>query len=356
MFFLILHFYIILCTASLPSNKSINGLIEGFYWTASNAVHGEYDLYTKQQRDQMITFINNEINFYFHCPQDRENDPFTMTLWNENRLSDWSDTVKKASTVHIVMGLRPRWIDTVEKSLEKIKLKLAQFVSIGIRYYILCWDDVAGADTNEQMLLQRNLINALVQQVTNIELIGIIPAYYARSQVSDQTNEDWADKLSILNQIPSGIRFFVTGSAIVPSSIQTTDIPSLSNRQFIFFDNWIAVDSNMRVTMTWPPNRHQNIYKSSQSISGTVVNLAYPPERIIHQVYALKQRIHDQSANINSHFAAESWASYLIENQFYDRNLLEQLKSDLQSLIDYGYETNVDIIHQYPLLERIFTN
>ena len=65
------------------------------------------------------------------------------------------------------------------------------------------------------MLLQRDLINALVQKQTNIELVGVIPAYYALSQIKEQTQMTWGHQLSILNGIPSQIRFFVTGRAIV---------------------------------------------------------------------------------------------------------------------------------------------
>ncbi|CAF1570413.1 unnamed protein product, partial [Rotaria sordida] len=193
-------------------------------------------------------------------------------------------------------------------SLKTIQLKLEQLASVGIRYYILCWDDSPGAGTNAQMKLQRDLIQALVNQVTNIELIGIIPSYYSLSQISSSTNIDWGKQLAILNEIPMNIRFFVTGSAINPSSIQTSDIPSLTNRKFIFFDNWIAVDTNSRVTMTWPPNRDPNIYHVAEAISGSVLNLAFPPERIIHQIYALKQRINNHYANINADLAAEYWA------------------------------------------------
>lgn len=353
---LIFSLTIVTVLSSIPSITPINGLIEGFYWSAANAVHGEYDLYTKEQRDQLIASMNEGINYYFHCPQDSEENPFTMTLWNTQKTADWADTVSKASNVSIVMGLRPRWIDTVETTLNLIKLKLTQLASINIPYYILCWDDVPGAGTTAQMILQRDLIDALVQEVTNIELIGIIPAYYARSQTYNDTSLAWADQLSILNQIPNDIRFFVTGSTVVPSSIQISDIPSLINRQFIFFDNWIAVDSNSRVTMTWPPNRDPNIYNSSQSISGSVLNLAFPPERIIHQIYALKQRINNTYSNINSYLAAEFWATYLIENDFYETNSSQQLKDNLQSLIDDGYETNSEIIQYYPFLQTIFTN
>ncbi|CAF1340262.1 unnamed protein product [Adineta ricciae] len=341
---------------SVPSTNPINGLIEGFYWSASNAVNNEYDFFTKKQRDQLVSSMNEGVNYYFYCPQDREDDSFTMRPWNTQKLIDWSDTISRASNISFVIGLRPRWIDTVQSSFESIKLILNQLASIGIRYYILCWDDASGAGTDSQMILQRDLIHALVREVTNIELIGIIPAFYARSQVADATNVVWAEKLSILNQISSKIRFFVTGLTVVPSSIQITDIPPLENRQFIFFDNWIAVDSNSKVTMTWPPNRHPDIYKGSQSVSGSVLNLAFPPERIIHQIYALKQRINNTYSNINANQAAESWATYLISNTFYESNAFERLQSDLQSLIDHGYETNSEILQHYPLLKRIFTN
>ena len=183
---------------------------------------------------------------------------------------DWADTVSKASNISIVLGLRPRWIDSIQTTLQLIKSKLNQLISIGIRYYILCWDDAGGAGTTAQMILQRDLTHALVDQVKNIELIGIIPAYYARSQTYNDTSAAWIEQLSILNEIPNDIRFFVTGLTVVPSSIYVSDIPPLINRQFILFDNWIAVDSNARVTMTWPPNRQPDIYHANQSISGSV--------------------------------------------------------------------------------------
>ncbi|CAF1473493.1 unnamed protein product [Rotaria sordida] len=306
-----IYLYFILMAASIMSispDMEINGLIEGFYWSNSNAVQGQASFYSKQQRDNLISLMDEGLNYYIFCPHETGNDAFTMTLWNAQQVIEWSDTISKASNVSIVFGLRPQWIENVQTSLKTIQLKLEQLASVGIRYYILCWDDSPGAGTNAQMKLQRDLIQALVNQVTNIELIGIIPSYYSLSQISSSTNIDWGKQLAILNEIPTNIRFFVTGSAINPSSIQISDIPSLTNRKFIFFDNWIAVDSNSRVTMTWPPNRDPNIYHAAEAISGSVLNLAFPPERIIHQIYALKQRINNHYANINADLAAEYWA------------------------------------------------
>jgi hypothetical protein len=352
----LIFFLTIVPGLSMPTSTIINGLIEGFYWSAANTVHGQYNFFTKKQRDQLIASMDGVMSYYFYCPQDREDDPFTMTLWNTQEMTDWADTVSKASNVPIVVGLRPRWIDTVQNTLQLIKLKLTQLNSIGIRYYILCWDDASGAGTTAQMTLQRDLIHTLIDEVKNIELIGIIPAYYARSLTYNNTNLAWAEQLSILNQIPNDIRFFVTGLEVVSSSIQVSDIPPLMNRHFIFFDNWIAVDSNSKVTMTWPPNRQPAIYYASESISGSVLNLAFPPERIIHQIYALKQRINNTYSNINAYLAAEFWATYLVTNDFYQLDSLEELKNNLQSLINHGYETNSEIIKHYLFLQRIFTN
>ncbi|CAF4868499.1 unnamed protein product [Rotaria sp. Silwood1] len=343
-------------TMAISPDIEINGLIEGFYWSNSNSVQGQANFYSKQQRDNVISMMGEGLNYYIFCPQDSENDAFTMTLWNAQQVRDWSDTISKASNVSIVFGLRPRWIEDVQTSLHTIQLKLEQLALAGFRYYILCWDDSPGAGTNVQMTLQKDLIHALVNQVTEVKLIGIIPAYYSRSKISSSTNIDWGQQLAILNEIPTNIRFFVTGTAINPSYMQTSDIPTLENRQFIFFDNWIAVDSNSRVTMTWPPKRDPNIYHTANAISGSVLNLAFPPERIIHQIYALKQRINNQYANINANLAAEYWANYLIAKNFYDYNSFEQLKTDLTRLINDGFETNEEIIRRYPFLSRIFTN
>ncbi|CAF1299786.1 unnamed protein product [Didymodactylos carnosus] len=341
---------------SIPATVRINGIIEGFYWSAPNQVKGQFKFFSKTQRDQLISSMSEGLNYYFYAPQDTEDHPFTMKLWDSQQAADWSDTVSKASNVSIVMGLRPRWIDSVQTSLQAVKLKLTQFALVGIHYYILCWDDTEGAGTTAQMKLQRDLIKALVLDVTNIELIGIIPAYYSRSQISGTTNAAWGQQISILNQIPNSIRFFVTGLTVVPSSIQTSDIPTLTNRQFIFFDNWIAVDSSTKVTMSWPPNRHSDIYNASASISGSVLNLAFPPERIIHQIYATIQRINNKYSYINSRSAAVYWSQYLLANHFYRSNSSEQLETNLQLAIDNLYETTQAIIQRYPLLSAIFTN
>ncbi|CAF2247639.1 unnamed protein product [Rotaria magnacalcarata] len=350
------HILMVRSIMAISSDIEINGLIEGYYWSNADAVQGQANFYSKQQRDDLISSMSDGLNYYFFGPHETENDAFSMNLWNAQQIRDWSDTVAKASKVSIVFGLRPRWIENVQISLQKIQRKLEQLAAIGIQYYILCWDDTPGAGTNAQMELQRDLIQALVNQITNIELIGIIPAYYSRPKTSSSADIDWSKQLAILNEIPTGIRFFVTGSAINPSYIQTFDVPSLPNRQFIFFDNWIAVDSNTRVTMTWPPNRHADIYHAAGAISGSVLNLAYPPERIIHQIYALEQRINNYPNNINADLAAAYWATYLVGKNFYKFNSFEHLKINLTQLINDGLETNEEIIQRFPFLARIFIN
>ena len=62
----LIFFLTIISGMSIPSASPINGLIEGFYWSTSNAVNGEYDdLFTKKQRDQLISSMDGTINYYF---------------------------------------------------------------------------------------------------------------------------------------------------------------------------------------------------------------------------------------------------------------------------------------------------
>ncbi|CAF1334514.1 unnamed protein product, partial [Rotaria sordida] len=151
-----IYLYFILMAVSIMSispDMKINGLIEGFYWSNSNAVQGQASFYSKQQRDNLISLMDEGLNYYIFCPHETGNDAFTMTLWNAQQVIEWSDTISKASNVSIVFGLRPQWIENVQTSLKTIQLKLEQLASVGIRYYILCWDDSPGAGTNAQMKL-----------------------------------------------------------------------------------------------------------------------------------------------------------------------------------------------------------
>ncbi|CAF5139183.1 unnamed protein product, partial [Rotaria sp. Silwood1] len=69
-------------TMAISPDIEINGLIEGFYWSNSNSVQGQANFYSKQQRDNVISMMGEGLNYYIFCPQDSENDAFTMTLWN----------------------------------------------------------------------------------------------------------------------------------------------------------------------------------------------------------------------------------------------------------------------------------
>lgn len=71
-----------------PLTTPINGLIEGFYWSAANAIHDQYKSFTKKQRDQLIASMDEGMNYYFYSPQDSEDDPFTMTLWDAKTTAD----------------------------------------------------------------------------------------------------------------------------------------------------------------------------------------------------------------------------------------------------------------------------
>lgn len=72
----LIFFLTIVSRMSILSTTSINSLIERFYWSAANAVNGEYDLFTKKQRDQLISSMDGVINNYFHLKH-----RFFLFLW-----------------------------------------------------------------------------------------------------------------------------------------------------------------------------------------------------------------------------------------------------------------------------------
>ncbi|CAF4780494.1 unnamed protein product, partial [Rotaria sp. Silwood1] len=238
-------------TAIYPDIK-INGLIEGFYWSSSNAVQGQADFYSKQQRDNLISVMGEGLNYYIFCPHETGNDAFTMTLWNAQQVIEWSDTISKASNVSIIFGLRPRWIEDVQTSLKKIQSKLEQLASVGIRYYILCWDDSSGAGTNAQMELQRDLIKALtyVCSLTSVEqYLALLVRFYC-----------------LMN-----LKFHPCRTAINPSSSSKPRFEQTENNEASFNNDTINNDGG--VTVMYQLNDNKEISNWVQMLPSQPISI-----------------------------------------------------------------------------------
>jgi len=175
-----------------------------------------------------------------------------------------------------VIGIRPLFNDNLSLTLDKVRSKIKQIESP----YVLGWDDCPGGQTDSQKKLQLSLVEKLPYKPW-----GIIPgAYYAENN----SMETWIKGLSIINDVDISIPFILCSkNGINPSSFDpSTDFPNL-NRKIFFWDNWMAVDSLSRLPRNLPRKRNTKKLFDATLAYGYMLNLCFPPERIIHGVAAL---------------------------------------------------------------------
>jgi hypothetical protein len=325
-----------------------------FFWIAfANFLKiGEWGMYTSAQRDALISTLSAPLNSYFFVPHDDSLDP--SYIWSSSERAAWKKTISDAKTlgIKVIMGLRPTYIDDVDDTAAIIRTKITtDFIPANVTEYILAWDDTPGAGTSSQMQLQKQLIVKLRAATTGPVLSGIVPAAYYPGADVNPSGGTWAQKLAILDGAPKAVRFFVTGNSIVPSSLSPSNIPSLaSGRGFVMWDNWIATDSNTAVTMSLPPSRSSSLYTST----GYGLNLAFPPERIIHQMKVLIARASSTPVVINT--VADQWATYLVGKGFVPSTQKANAVTCLKYIINNQIEDTGDIISYCPLLSSTFSN
>jgi len=352
LYYLISHIIILMILTENTLSSPISGVIEGFYWDQQNAVKGRWGDYSFSQRDDLIATMGNfNLNTYIYDPHGDFID--TMKLWTDDEVRSWSASDQKAKVVgvNLIVGLRPGWIVTVNDTAGIILQRLNQLSAAGCTGYLLSWDDTPGAGTDPQMTLQRDLINSLLQMTSGPQLWGLVPAYYA----GPYSPNEWENYLKILNGLPTYVPFLLCSrQGQNPSSFVPGDFPVLNNdRRMIFWDNWIAVDTNTRIPWTLPPNRDESIYTSSNY--GYVLNLAFPPERVIHAVYAVSQNgTVTTTIKIN---AAGQWAEYLVNKGFLNSSQRDQAKTDLnQCIVNDSPDSLALLAQQYPYLGQAFSN
>jgi len=120
--------------------------------------------------------------------------------------------------------------------------------------------------------------------------------------------------LSIINDADQSIRFILTSKhGINPSSLDPlVDFPPLK-RKMIFWDNWMAVDALDRFPRNLPRNRSIKLFDVEQPY-GYMLNLCFPPERIVHGLISLRYQQKGQSYDYND--IANIWTAYLLEHKF----------------------------------------
>jgi hypothetical protein len=277
-----------------------------------------------------------------------------MVTWNVTELAAWNvtSTVARLKGIKLVMGLRPGFIDSLPSTRQIINTRIAQFLQVGIHDVVFAFDDVPGAGTLEQMQRQRDLVNATVEAAA-IDVWGVVPAAYygnADVQVPDTLPVTWSNKLAIMEQIPEGVRFLLAGQDVNPLSFEMTEWPSLPGRELIFWDNDAAVDTSTRLPWGLPRNRDPRLFSQKQYI----LNLAFPPERVVHQVAAILLLESNTSANIK--FVSKVWGAFLVEHGLITSRAQAQVEHDLAAAItaDQHFDSIPELVAAYPSFKGVW--
>ncbi len=91
----------------------------------------------------------------------------------------------------------------------------------------------------------------------------------------------------------------------------------------IFWDNWMAVDVLDRFPRNLPRNRSIKLFDIEQQY-GYMLNLCFPPERIIHGLISIRYQQKGQNYDYNE--IANIWTAYLLEHKFIIQSQVSEMK------------------------------
>jgi len=268
--------------------------------------------------------------------------------------ADWVPVADLARTANITFSycLRPGSLanggsnDAAYHTLKTIS-------SFGFDSYSLCFDDVNGGDTQSQLHLQVKLVQNLTSSFPHIRLVSFTPGSYYGSARSQQTKLKYLD-----NALPTSISLVLTGPVVTPNSISTsTSFPKL-NRRIIFWDNWNAEDTSVRLPWGLTRSVPHQLFSGTANF-GYVMNLAFPPERIVHQIFRTGQLRHNYSLPMSSAItlAANRWSAWLTEFGYWKNAsntapLTQGLKLGIEQ--DVAYSSVSQMEQHLPMLKGVF--
>jgi hypothetical protein len=334
-----------------------SGMVEGFYWTAKDAVHNHSGAYTAEQRVQALEFLAaGGLNTYLYAPQVVD----LVAPLDAHQQLEWTATFARAKALgmRFMYGIRPR--GGVNSSVgADVAAKVAQLASLGCEGYVLCFDDVDGGDTPEQVALQVGLAASLRRKHPALEA-AFLPTSY-----SGHPKKQAVALAPIDAGIDEGVAVILTGTAIVPDSVQLRDFPVLpSGRRIVFYDNWAAEDTSTRIA--WGLGRDTALPAELFGGSGKwgyVLNPCFPLERIVHQLARLVQLNTDAStAPASSSIAAivpaaSVWAGWLVQHGFANATGESAIRSVLETAVtkDQSFHSIAQLEAAYPTLQGVFS-
>jgi hypothetical protein len=295
-------------------DSPVVGLVEGFYWAVGDAVQGQFGQYSASQRLQVIAEAGKQgLNFYMHAPNGLDKQAEAQSL-----NADWRLASQLADSLNIslVYCLRPGFISDDSLAAAQAHAMLSRLLSYGVHLYSLCFDDVNGGDTKPQLLRQVRLVQNLTASLASQTLVSFTPGSYFGSRLSQQSRLAHLDRA-----LPSQVAFVLTGPAVTPNQVALRAFPKLaSGRRILFWDNWNAEDTSAR--LPWGLTRAVPSSLFASAKLGYVMNLAFPPERVIHQIFRTGQlwRAASASQGLAVDMAAAAWSAWLVERGFWSQH------------------------------------
>jgi hypothetical protein len=278
-----------------------------------------------------------------------------MALWDDTDLAAWRTTrnIALSQNIKLVLGLRPGFIDDLNATQNHVNNRAQQIMQSGIKDVVFAWDDVAGGGTLQQLTLQCDLVHETMHRGTVNVWAVVPPAYYggADVQVPQGMKSTWANKLGITQQMPSQVQFILAGQEINPPAFFISQWPSQGGRGLIFWDNDAAIDTSTRLPWGLPHGRDPLLFSNQQY----VLNLAFPPERVVHQVAAI---LLAEGNTTDISVVSEFWVRYLVQHGFVTASAQSQVQHDLATAItlDQRFDSIAALVAEYPSFQGIWVD
>lgn len=250
----------------------IRGGMESFYGPA----------WSQADRLQQLQFLAaNKMNTFFYGPA---GDPHTDSTWDalysSQELSDLQQIVSAAQSQHINFVYRISPEDPLNPSagichsdpadLQKLLARFEQMYSIGVRSYVIAWDDVAGrftcAQDQQKFGGDASPIAAAQAHVDNWMLHNFIQAHPGNQPLVTVPTEYSGDATSTYRTrfdqlVDPSVNIYWTGPSVVSHSIQVSDIQqaqqAFPDHKLLIWDNYPVNDYTTNRLLLGPLENRQ---------------------------------------------------------------------------------------------------
>ncbi len=266
----------------------IRGIVEGFYWSPDDPVNGRSREFDPDKRMALIRRMGEKgLNAYLYDPKwmrgrrDRPSERALNPEWIGDR-SAWAETFRVArdTGVQFLWGLAPGPSSNHRGGESGLFAVVEQVLDLGADGVALLFDDVPGAETEDEERRQARLAHRLTERFPTA-LRAFCPASYSGSR------SDLEMALSPLDDgLPAELPLLWTGPAVRPATVHGDDVPRLRHRGVALWDNWMASDSSdpEQLELRPPLGRDESLFTR---LDGYLLNPAFPVERMVPAVPAV---------------------------------------------------------------------